>query len=93
MARYRGTVQGTGGEASRCGGKSNGLRTSANSWKIGVDVHIYPQTDNQEADEVHITITSGSDYRGIRIPLPVITEKDLEDLRSGKKRICLEEVV
>lgn len=38
MARFVGTVQGSSGEASRLGGVTSGLVTSANGWDLGVRV-------------------------------------------------------
>jgi len=38
MAQFRGTVQGSRGGASRLGGKSSGIDTTANGWDMGVRV-------------------------------------------------------
>lgn len=94
MARYKGGIQGMGAEVTRLGGKTNGMRAFANAWRIGAEIWIYPLGDNPKntQDEIHITLTSGSSYRGIRIPLPVITTKELGELNSGKKKFQLVEV-
>ena len=41
MARYRGTLQGCRGEASRLGHSSSGLTTVAASWQGAVRVELY----------------------------------------------------
>lgn len=40
MAQYRGTIQGSRGEASRLGHKSSGLILHANGWDIGAEVSL-----------------------------------------------------
>ena len=40
MGRFRGTVQGNRGEASRLGSISSGLEVTASGWDIGVNIHI-----------------------------------------------------
>lgn len=57
MAHFRGTVQGSRGEASRLGGKESGLTTTCNGWDLGVTCDAR-HTDGK--DRIRITITSGS---------------------------------
>lgn len=40
MAHFRGTVQGSRGEASRLAGPQTGIRTTANGWDEGCNVQI-----------------------------------------------------
>ena len=42
MARYRGTVQGQRGGASRLGGTVSGLAVTANGWDVGARVDVGP---------------------------------------------------
>lgn len=52
MARFRGTVQGNRGEASRLGHKPNGLRVQASTWHEHVVVNLY--VDGNDTDCVAI---------------------------------------
>lgn len=45
MARFYGVVQGTRGQASRCGSKSSGLTTTAASWQGAVETTLYREGD------------------------------------------------
>lgn len=63
MARFRGTVQGDRGEASRLGHR--GLRTTADGWKIGGALVVEPDVDSekkQNLDKVRFVLTGGSEY-------------------------------
>lgn len=59
MARYRGTVKGNRGEASRLGTKASGLLCRADGWGIGAAVTI-AYNDETAQDEVFVYITKGS---------------------------------
>ena len=48
MAHFRGTVQGGRGEAHRLGTKTQGLITTANSWKSTVTVRYTWDNDKQD---------------------------------------------
>lgn len=51
MAHFRGTLQGTRGEASRLGTKSSGLRVEAASWQGKVVTKLFEQ-DGKDFAEV-----------------------------------------
>ena len=57
MAQFRGTIQGTRGEASRLGTKSSGLTVTANGWDTGVRVELDHETGQ---DRVTVWRTGGS---------------------------------
>ena len=57
MARFRGTIQGTRGEASRLGTAATGLTSVANGWNVGGEVEI---SDDNGGDVVDFTLTAGS---------------------------------
>ncbi len=61
MARYRGTVQGQRGQASRLGGKSSGIVVKAGGWDIGAEVVVQPCTCGEDLVEVFRT---GGSNRG-----------------------------
>jgi hypothetical protein len=61
MARFRGTLQGNRGGASRLGSKSSGLHVTANGWEIGATVELFVNGEGQ--DEISIWLTSGSNAR------------------------------
>lgn len=59
MARYRGTVQGQRGVASRLGGTGSGLTVRADGWNVGARVRIAPCAVCGE-DRVSVERTGGS---------------------------------
>ena len=59
MAHFRGTVEGSRGEASRLGTKNSGLLVSANGWDIGVDVELDFDEDLHQ-DVVRVFKTEGT---------------------------------
>jgi hypothetical protein len=61
MARYRGTLRGCRGEASRLGHTSSGLTTVAASWQGAVRVELYACGDR---DFARVSLTS---HRGAGI--------------------------
>jgi hypothetical protein len=61
MARYRGTLRGCRGEASRLGHSSSGLTTVAASWQGAVRVELYADGDR---DFARVILTR---HRGVGI--------------------------
>lgn len=59
MARFRGTIRGSGGEASRLGGKDSGLHVTAASWEGAVAVRLYHK-DGVDMAQVRLTKHSGA---------------------------------
>ena len=57
MARFRGSVSGQRGYASRLGSAKSGLHTEANGWNSGVSVQAFADED---VDVFEIRSTSGS---------------------------------
>lgn len=82
MARFRGTVVGSGNEASRLGNKSSGLVVRANGWNVGIKVSCFVNQDGEDEIVVHKTggsnnlsemeelarITSAPDYENTEEP-------------------------
>jgi len=60
MARYRGTVQGGRGEASRLGNAKDGLMTTTYGWDLGAICTMDPDPNDSERDKLEISITNGS---------------------------------
>ena len=101
MARYRGTLQGKRGPASRLGTPSSGLTTTTNGWHVGVTCSIVPaETDNPKVDRIYIDVTGGSNNRSTLLPLGTVIEtpngpvftpstKLLEAILSGKPNLSL----
>ena len=54
MARFRGTVQGNRGEASRLGHATTGLETTAATWNQQFTTHLY--VDSAGNDCVRISV-------------------------------------
>lgn len=63
MARFRGTLQGSRGAASRLG--HSGLTVTANGWDVGVRVDARPGHD--DCDEFVIVATGGSNGGSSRV--------------------------
>lgn len=61
MARFRATIKGSRGTASRLGTKKSGLEASINGWNIGVDVSLW--VDAQGHDRITVIRTGGSNHR------------------------------
>ena len=61
MARFRGTVQGARGEASRLGTAATGVTSTADGWHIGGEVEI--SDDDRGGDVVDFTLSGGSNAR------------------------------
>ena len=70
MARYRGRVRGSRGEASRLG--SSELFTSTDAWDIGVEVEALPVRDG-DGDSITITLTGGSNQSAQKMLLGTFT--------------------
>ena len=70
MARYRGRVRGSRGEASRLG--SSELFTACDAWDIGLEVEALPVRDG-DGDSITITLTGGSNQSAQKILLGTFT--------------------
>lgn len=53
MARFRATIQGMRGEASRLGSENSGINVSARGWDIGVTVYGFVDKDGKDIFEVY----------------------------------------
>jgi hypothetical protein len=62
MARFRATIRGQRGEASRLGSKGSGLHVTANGWNAGVKVLAHAGGEVDDAFDVYLT--SGSNGHG-----------------------------
>lgn len=67
MAHFRGSVQGSRGEASRLGDKAAGLTTEAASWEGKVVVRLW-YNDNQASDWATVELAPHCG-RGIKYPV------------------------
>jgi hypothetical protein len=70
VARYRGLVRGSRGEASRLG--SSELFTSTDAWDIGIEAEALPVRDG-EGDSITITLTGGSNQSAQKMLLGTFT--------------------
>jgi hypothetical protein len=66
MAHYYSTIKGHRGQASRCGSKTSGITTTANSYSVGATVDIN-YSEKLQTDIVTIYHTQGSDSRPERL--------------------------
>lgn len=58
MARFRGTLKGQRGEASRLGNAKTGLEVECNGWDAGVSIRA--TVSSQETDIFAVYMTGGS---------------------------------
>lgn len=61
MARFRGTIKGQRGEASRLGSIASGLRVEANGWHVGIEV---TGQVTLSGDRFEVWVTGGSNGGG-----------------------------
>ena len=52
MARFRGTVRGSGTEAAKCGSVNTGLQVEAGSWNGGVYINLYVDSAGKDCCRV-----------------------------------------
>jgi hypothetical protein len=71
MARFRGTISGQRGEASRLGSPQSGLSVHANGWDAGVSVNAY--VDEHDADVFDVRATAGSGGQHTSVPIARVT--------------------
>jgi hypothetical protein len=83
MARFKGTVQGSRGEASRLGHKTTGLIATLNGWDVGIEIQA--SVNNADEDVFHIYRTSGSNNSSRKTLLCELNTNasKLNDLISG----------
>jgi hypothetical protein len=80
MARFRGTLIGQRGMASRLGSKWTGLTVTCDGWDNGVTVEAIPSTQESKQDCFHIAFTGGSNNGKASIEL---------DYTDGKVRVSV----
>ena len=60
MARFRGTVRGKAGEASRLGNEESGMGATVDGWNVGVEIDAVPLNLDPAQDTITVKATSGS---------------------------------
>jgi hypothetical protein len=70
VARYRGLIRGSRGEASRLGSRE--LFTACDAWDIGIETEALPVRDG-DGDSITITLTGGSNQSAEKILLGTFT--------------------
>lgn len=55
MARFKATIQGSRGQASRLGGVESGISVEANGWNLGIYVMGYVDDDGNDRFQVYRT--------------------------------------
>lgn len=74
MARFRGTIQGSRGQASRLGTTNGGIVTNTNGWQTGIKV--IGSVDKNGKDVFSVYATSGSDGRNLEQFLGELTQDE-----------------
>lgn len=55
MARFRATIHGNRGKASRLGTPNSGMMATVNGWDIGVEVALYVNQKGEDAVQIYRT--------------------------------------
>lgn len=75
MSHFYGSMQGSHGEATRCGTNDSGISCHVRGWNFGVSVALSVDPDTGK-DQARITVTGGSNQRNQPYPLAIIGEGD-----------------
>lgn len=75
MAHFYAHIQGTRGEATRCGDKKSGIDGHVRRWNIGARV-VLRYNNKTEKDECTIYLTSGSNGNHASVIIGSYTEED-----------------
>jgi hypothetical protein len=75
MARFRGTIMGNRGGASRLGTDGSGLRVTANGWDAGVVIEAGVQDG---MDVFHVYKTGGSNGGSETVKLATIIDGEIK---------------
>lgn len=59
MSRFYGDLQGSRGQAARCGTPNSGISSHVRGWDIGIRVDV---TADGPTDKVNVSLTGGSNY-------------------------------
>ena len=76
MARFRATIKGSRGEASRLGTAKSGLLVHVNGWNVGICIDVGVNENDQEV--FHIYRTGGSNRPGFVESIALIIHPDKE---------------
>lgn len=63
MARFRATIQGQRGEASRLGSKNSGITASINGWNLGI--YVEAKVDPVTGEDVFYVWKTGGSNGGV----------------------------
>ena len=77
MSHFYGSIQGSRGEATRCGTKSSGMSGHIRGWNLGCQAFMYVDEDGKDRCEVYLT--SGTNERYAIKRLGNFTEEDLKE--------------
>jgi hypothetical protein len=80
MARFRGTIQGQRGQASRLGSAKSGLTVNVNGWNVGIQVFA---EDSDWQDRFEVYLTGGSNRASNPVRIGIFTAADLKGVANG----------
>ena len=87
MTHFYGSMEGSRGEATRCGTKSSGISAHVRSWTHGVRADLIASEANGD-DRACIEITSGSNGGG-RTSHVFIEQDELNGILAGRLRLAV----
>lgn len=67
MARFRGTIAGQRGAASRLGSKSSGMTVTCNGWDNGILVEAQAVDSEKQTDRFYVAFNAGSNGSGTQV--------------------------
>lgn len=82
MARFRATIKGQRGEASRLGGTTSGIRADVNAWNVGI--RVAGGSNDRDEDEFTVYLTGGSNNSD-GVPIGSFTRADYERLNLPRR--------
>lgn len=88
MSHFYGTIDGSRGQATRCGTKPSSLLATANGWSIGGQVRVSYSTE-LGTDVVQLFTTSGSDTPAKHVASFAIIDDKLTVLNTSYPEIFI----
>lgn len=80
MAHFYGSMEGSRGEATRCGTEKSGITAHVRGWNIGCRAGCFSDAGG---DYVEIIVTSGSNGAGLPLRLGTFRMVDGKIVRDG----------
>ena len=91
MARFKGDISGSRGNASRLGTTASGISAHVRGWNLGIRIYGDSDSDNREADGFTLYATGGSNNPSESKRIGYVRLEDgAPVLYVGDSRACIE---